>query len=185
MLNDMYIEAKTRMKSAHQALEEDLTSIRTGRANPALIEKMLVDYYGALTPLQQLASIGVPEPRQLLIRPFDPSTMKDIERAIMTSDLGLTPNSDGKSIRLNLPPLTEERRRELVRIVKNRVEEARVAARNIRRDSIKDLREFELEKMISEDDLKRGEEEKKKITDSFITEINQTGERKETEVMEV
>jgi len=185
MLNDMYIEAKTRMKSAHQALEEDLTSIRTGRANPALIEKMLVDYYGALTPLQQLASIGVPEPRQLLIRPFDPSTMKDIERAIMTSDLGLTPNSDGKSIRLNLPPLTEERRRELVRIVKNRVEEARVAARNIRRDSIKDLREFELEKMISEDDLKRGEEEIQKITDSFITEINQTGERKETEVMEV
>jgi ribosome recycling factor len=185
MLNDIYNEAKTRMKSALQALEEDLTSIRTGRANPALVEKMLVEYYGALTPLQQLASIGVPEPRQLLIRPFDPATMKDIERAILTSDLGLTPNSDGKSIRLNLPPLTEERRRDLVRVVKNRVEEARVAARNIRRDSIKDMREFEHEKMISEDDLKRGEEEIQKITDSFITDINQTGERKEVEVMEV
>jgi ribosome recycling factor len=185
MLNDVYFEARTRMKSALNALEEDLTSIRTGRANPALVEKLLVDYYGTLTPLQQLASIGVPEPRQLLIRPFDPSTTKDIERAIQTSNLGLTPNSDGKSIRLNLPPLTQERRVELVRMVKNRVEEARVAVRNIRRDSIKDLREFEHEKMISEDDLKRGEEELQKITDGFIEDINSTGERKEVEVMEV
>ena len=185
MLNDIYLEVKTRMKSAQQALEEDLTSIRTGRANPALVEKLLVEYYGALTPLQQLASIGVPEPRQLLIRPFDPSTLKDIERAIQSSDLGLTPNSDGKSIRLNLPPLTEERRRELVRVVKNRVEEARVAVRIIRRDSIKDLREFENEKLISEDDLKRGEDEIQKITDDFISDINDTGERKETEIMEV
>ena len=144
-----------------------------------------VEYYGAPTPLQQLASIGVPEPRQLLIRPFDPATVKNIERAILASDLGLTPNSDGKSIRLNLPPLTQERRQELVRMVKNRVEEARVAIRNVRRDSIKDLREFENEKMISEDDLKRGEEELQKITDRFIEEVNKVGERKETEVMEV
>lgn len=185
MLNDVYFESKTRMKGAIQALEEDLASIRTGRANPALIEKLPVIYYGAPTPLQQLASIGVPEARQLLIRPFDPSTMKDIERAIQVSDLGLTPNSDGKSIRLNLPPLTHERRQELVRIVRNRVEEARIAVRNVRRDSIKDLREFENEKMISEDDLKRGEEELQKITDSFIEEINQIGERKEAEIMEV
>lgn len=185
MLNDVYSEAKTRMKGALQALEEDLAGIRTGRANPALIEKLAVDYYGSPTPLQQLASIGVPEPRQLLIRPFDPSSVKDIERAILASDLGLTPNSDGKTIRLNLPPLTEERRRELVRIVKNRVEEARVAIRNVRRDSIRDLREFENEKLISEDDLKRGEEELQKITDEFIEDVNQTGERKETEIMEV
>lgn len=185
MLNDVYMEAKTRMKGAVQALEEDLAGIRTGRANPALVEKLQVEYYGALTPLQQLASIGVPEPRQLLIRPFDPSTVRNIERAIQASDLGLTPNSDGKSIRLNLPPLTEERRRELVKVVKNRVEEARVAVRNVRRDSIKDLREFEHEKLISEDDLKRGEEELQKITDDFIADINQTGERKETEIMEV
>jgi ribosome recycling factor len=173
------------MKGAVLALEEDLTAIRTGRANPALVEKMPVEYYGAPTPLQQLASIGVPEPRQLLIRPFDPATVKNIERAILASDIGLTPNSDGKSIRLNLPPLTQERRQELVRIVKNRVEEARVAIRNVRRDSIKDLREFENEKMISEDDLKRGEDELQKITDTFIEEVNKVGERKETEVMEV
>lgn len=185
MLNDIYSEARTRMKGALQALEEDLTGIRTGRANPALVEKLPVDYYGSPTPLQQLASIGVPEPRQLLIRPFDPSTVKDIERAIQSSDLGLTPNSDGKTIRLNLPPLTEERRRELVRIVKNRVEEARVAIRNVRRDSIRDLREFENEKLISEDELKSGEEELQKITDEFIDEVNQTGERKENEIMEV
>lgn len=185
MLNDVYIEAKTRMKGAVVALEEDLSGIRTGRANPALVEKLPVIYYGVPTPLQQLASIGVPEARQLLIRPFDPSTVKEIERAIQASDLGLTPNSDGKSIRLNLPPLTEERRKELVRIVKNRVEEARVAVRNVRRDSIKDLREFENEKMISEDDLRRGEEELQKITDDFIEDINQIGERKETEIMEV
>lgn len=185
MLNDVYLEARTRMKGALQALEEDLTGIRTGRANPALIEKLPVEYYGSPTPLQQLASIGVPEPRQLLIRPFDPSTVKNIERAILASDIGLTPNSDGKTIRLNLPPLTEERRRELVRVVKNRVEEARVAIRNVRRDSIRDLREFENEKLISEDDLKRGEEELQKITDEFIDEVNKTGERKENEIMEV
>jgi ribosome recycling factor len=185
MLKDVYSEAKTRMKGAVLALEEDLSGIRTGRANPALVEKMPVEYYGAPTPLQQLASIGVPEPRQLLIRPFDPATVKNIERAILASDLGLTPNSDGKSIRLNLPPLNQERRQELVRMVKNRVEEARVAIRNVRRDSIKDLREFENEKMISEDDLKRGEDELQKITDGFIEEVNRVGERKETEVMEV
>ncbi len=185
MLNDIYAEAKSRMKGAVAALEEDLGGIRTGRANPGLIEKLSVEYYGAPTPLQQLASIGVPDPRQLLIRPFDPSTLRDIERAILASDLGLTPNNDGKAIRLNLPPLTEERRRDLVKMVKNRVEEARVAIRNVRRDSIKDLREFENEKLISEDDRKRGEEELQKITDNFIAEINKTGERKETEVMEV
>lgn len=185
MLNDLYLETKTRMKGAVQALEEDLAGIRTGRANPALVERLLIEYYGTPTPLQQLASIGVPEPRQLLIRPFDPSTIKDIERSILASDLGLTPNNDGKSIRLNLPPLTEERRRELVRIVKNRLEEARVAIRNVRRDSIKDLREFEDAKLISEDDKKRGEEELQKITDEFIAEVNTIGDRKEIEVMEV
>jgi ribosome recycling factor len=185
MLNDVYIEAKSRMRGALGALEEDLSGIRTGRASPGLVEKLQVEYYGVPTPLIQLASIGVPEPRSLLIRPFDPSSLKAIERAILTSDLGLTPNNDGKAIRLNLPPLTEERRHELVRIVKNRVEEARVAVRNVRRDSIKDLREFENEKMISEDDCKRGEQELQKITDDFIEEINTTGDRKEKEILEV
>jgi ribosome recycling factor len=185
MLNDVYAEAKTRMKGAVQALEEDLAAIRTGRASPGLVEKLQVEYYGVLTPLIQLASIGVPEPRSLLIRPFDASTLKTIEKTIMASDLGLTPNNDGKAIRLNLPPLTEERRRDLVKIVRNRLEEARVSVRNVRRDSIKDLREFESEKMISEDELKRGEDELQNITDNFIKEINELGERKEVEVMEV
>ena len=176
---------RTRMKGAIQALEEDLGGIRTGRASPGLVEKLQVEYYGVPTPLIQLASIGVPEPRQLLIRPFDPTTLKAIERGILASDLGLTPNSDGKAIRLNLPPLTEERRHELVKIVRNRAEEARVAVRNVRRDSIRDLREFESEKMISEDDQKRGEDDLQKITDRFIDDINKTAERKETEIMEV
>ena len=185
MLNDIYTEARSRMKGAIQALEEDLAGIRTGRANPALVEKMQVEYYGSPTPLQQLASVGVPEPRTLLIRPYDPSTLRDIERAILSSNLGLTPNSDGKAIRLNLPQLTEERRRDLVRIVKHRVEEARVAVRNVRRDNIKDLREFENEKLISEDDLKLGQDELQKITDGFVDAINSISERKEKEVLEV
>jgi ribosome recycling factor len=185
MLGDVYKEAETRMDGAIQALEDDLAGIRTGRAHPGLVEKLNVEYYGAPTPLIQLASISVPEPRSLLIRPFDESSLKAIERSIMTSELGLTPNNDGKAIRLNLPPLTEERRVDLGKLVKNRVEEARIAVRNVRRDSIKDLREFENEKMISEDDLKRGEEKLQKITDEKIEEINSTGERKEKEILEV
>jgi ribosome recycling factor len=185
MLKEVYKETDTRMKGAVQALEDDLAGIRTGRASPALIERLHVEYYGVPTPLIQLASISVPEPRSLLIKPFDASSLKTIERAILASDLGLTPNNDGKSIRLNLPPLTEERRRDLVKVVHHRVEEARVAVRNVRRDSIRDLREFEEEKLISEDDLKKGEEELQKITERFIEEINAAGERKEKEILEV
>jgi len=185
MLKDAYNEAEARMKGAVEALEEDLSGIRTGRASPGLVERLQVEYYGMPTPLVQLASISVPESRQLLIRPFDASTLKPIERAILTSDLGLTPNNDGKSIRLNLPALTEERRRDLVRVVHNRVEEARVAVRNVRRDSIKDLREFEHEKLISEDELKRGEEDLQKLTDYFVELVSGVGERKEIDIMEV
>ena len=185
MLKEIYQEAESRMKGAVQALEEDLSGIRTGRAHPALVEKLQVEYYGMPTPLVQLASISIPEPRSILIRPFDASTLKAIERGIMASDLGLTPNNDGKSIRLNLPPLTEDRRRDLVKIVHNRVEDGRVAVRNVRRDTIKDLREYEQEKMISEDELKRGEDEIQKITDRYIEEMNNIGERKEKEILEV
>ena len=185
MLKDIYKEAEARMKGAIQALEEDLSGIRTGRAHPALVEKLQVEYYNMPTPLMQLASISVPEPRQLLIRPFDASTLKNIERALQASDLGLTPNNDGKSIRLNLPPLTEERRRDLVKVVHHRTEESRVAVRNVRRDLIKDLHDFEKEKMISEDERKRGEEELQKITDHYIEEINTHGEHKEKEILEV
>jgi ribosome recycling factor len=185
MIKDTLREAAERMQSALDSLEDDLSGIRTGRASPSLVERMPVDYYGANTPLIQLASISVPEPRQLLIRPFDPSTLKDIERAIMASDLGLTPNNDGKMIRLTLPQLTEERRRELVRVVHNRMEETRVRIRNIRRDLIRDLREFEKEGLISEDDQERGEKELQELTDKMNDKVDEIGERKEKEIMEV
>lgn len=185
MIKDILKETDTRMQSAIVSLEEDLSGIRTGRANPALIDRLPVDYFGAPTPLLQLASISVPEPRCLLIRPFDPTTVRTIEKAILSSDLGLTPNNDGKSIRLNLPPLTEDRRRDLVKLVNNRLEEARIAVRNIRRDQLSDLRDFEKEKMISKDDLERGEEELQKVTDKFIEIIRKTGLTKEQEIMEV
>jgi ribosome recycling factor len=185
MLKEAQTEAEGRMQGAVQALEDDLAGIRTGRASPALVERLLVEYYGTPTPLVQLASISVPEARSLLIRPFDASSLKAVERAILTSDLGLTPNNDGKTIRLNLPPLTEERRRELVKVVHSRVEDARVAIRNVRRDAIKDLREFEQEKMISKDELERGEDELQKLTDRYIEEVGAVGLRKEKEILEI
>jgi ribosome recycling factor len=185
MINEIIKDAESRMKGAIDNLEEDLNGIRTGRAHPALIEKLLVDYYGVPTQLNQLSTISVPEPRQLMIRPFDIASIKTIERAIIASNLGLTPNNDGKVIRLNLPVLTEERRRDLVKVTRNRLEEAKVACRNIRRDSIKDLKDLEKEKLISEDELKRAEEEIQKSTDRFIAEVDQIGERKTDEIMEV
>ena len=185
MIKETIKEADTRMRAAIQNLEEDLATIRTGRASPALVEKLQVEYYGSPTPLMQLATISVPEPRSLLIRPFDGTTLKAIERAILISDLGLTPNNDGKVIRLNLPPLTEERRRDLVKVVHTRLEETRISTRNIRRDLIKDLKEYEHEKLISEDDLKHAEDELQKLTDRVIISIDLIGERKQKEIMEV
>lgn len=185
MIKDALREAAERMQTTLDLLEEDLSTIRTGRASPALVERMPVEYYGTNTPLIQLASISVPEPRQLLIRPFDPATLKDIDRAILASDLGLNPNNDGKVIRLTMPQLTEERRHELVRVVHNRMEETRVKIRNIRRDIIRDLREFEDEGLISEDDLKRGEKELQELTDKLNEKVQEIGDRKEKEIMEV
>jgi ribosome recycling factor len=185
VIKDILKDAETRMNGAIHALTDDLATIRTGRASPALVERLLVEYYGAPTPLMQLASISIPEPRSIMIKPFDPSTMKDIERAIRASDLGLNPNNDGKAIHLNLPPLTEERRRDLVKHMHTRLEEARVAIRNIRRDLHNDLRDFEKEKLITEDELKRGEEDLQKLTDRFVEDINKHGQAKEKEIMEV
>ena len=185
MIRDVLKDAEHRMEGAIKALNDDLAGIRTGRATPALVERLEVEYYGTPTPLMQLASISVPEPRQLLIKPFDPSTLRAIERAILSSDLGLNPNNDGRSIRLILPPLTEERRRELVKLVHHRVEEARVAIRNVRRDVIKDLKEYEHEKMISEDERKRAEDEVDELTKKYIAKAEEAGERKEQEIMEV
>lgn len=185
MIKDILREGAERMQSALDLLEEDLSAIRTGRASPGLVEKLPVDYYGTHTAMIQLASISVPEPRQLLIRPFDPASLKDIERAILVSDLGLTPNSDGKTIRLTLPQLTEERRHELVRVVHNRMEETRVKIRNVRRDLIRDLREFEKEGLISEDDQERGEKDLQELTDKINDKVEEIGTRKEKEIMEV
>jgi ribosome recycling factor len=185
MIKDALAEAETRMNGAITALEQNLATIRTGRASPSLIERLHVTYYGTPTPLQQLATISAPEPRLLTIKPFDPGSLKDIERAIQASDLGLTPNNDGKLIRLNIPALTEERRKELIKVVHHRLEEARVAVRNIRRAVHEDMREFEKEKLISEDDLKRGENDLQKLTDKYIEKIDEHGSRKEAEIKEI
>ena len=173
------------MLGAIKNLSDDLASIRTGRANPALVERLIINYYDTPTQLMQLATISVPEPRSLMIKPFDATTLKEIEKAIQSSDLGLNPNSDGKIIHLNLPPLTEDRRRDLVKLVHARLEESRVAIRNIRRDSHNDIRDFEKEKLISEDDMKNGEDDLQKLTDKFIEEVTELGKKKEVEIMEV
>jgi ribosome recycling factor len=185
VIKDIMNDAESRMHSAIQVLRDDLAAIRTGRANPSLVEKLSIEYYGTPTPLMQLASISVPEPRTLTIKPFDGTTLKAIEKAILISELGLNPNNDGKVIHLNLPPLTEERRRDLVKHVNHRLEEARIAIRNIRRDSHNDMRDFEKEKLISEDELERGESELQKLTDRFIEEVAEHGKKKEAEIMEV
>jgi ribosome recycling factor len=185
MIKEALADAEERMKGAITALEQNLATIRTGRASPALVERLMVEYYGTPTPLQQLATLSAPEPRLLTIKPFDPSSLKDIERGILASDLGLTPSNDGKLIRLNIPPLTEERRKELIKVVHHRLEEARVAVRNIRRAAHDDLREFEKEKVISEDDLRRGETDLQKLTDKYIEKVDEHGKRKEAEIKEI
>lgn len=178
-------DAENRMKGTIVAMEEDFGSIRTGRASTAILDRIVVEYYGVPTPLIQLAGLAAPEPQMLTIRPFDAGAMKAIEKAILSSDLGLTPNNDGKMIRLSIPPLTEERRRELVKQVSRRIEEARVSLRNVRRDVRDDLRDAEKEKMISEDDLKHLEEKLQDLTDHYMEIVERTGAAKETEVMEV
>ena len=185
MIKDLLKEIESHMHKSVLSLQEDLLSVRAGRANPGLVEKLHVEYYGSPTPLQQLASISIPEARVIMIKPFDKSVLKAVEKAILASDLGLTPNNDGIAIRLNLPIPTEERRRELVKHVHHRVEEARVSVRNIRRDAMKDIKDFENEKMITEDDRKRGEDELQKLTDKIMAELDTIQSNKEKEVMEV
>ena len=185
MLTDVYQETEERMEKAMNVMAQELNAIRTGRANPSLVELLPIEYYGTQTPLQELAGISVPESRSLLIRPYDPSSLKNIEKAILKSDLGLTPNNDGENIRLVLPTPTEDRRRELVKVVGIKAEEARIAIRNIRRDSIRNLRDFEDEGMITEDDLHRGEEKVQEITDNYTNKIEEVCEKKESEIMEV
>jgi ribosome recycling factor len=174
-----------RMDRTIEALRKEFSSIRTGRASLALLDGIMVNYYNTLTPLQQLASLSIPESRQMAIQPWDPKTIPDIEKAILKSDLGLTPMNDGKMIRMSIPLLTEERRKQLVKIVKKKAEEAKVAVRNIRRDANEELKKLEKEKHLSEDEVKKAQDEIQKITDSYITRVDDVLANKEKEIMEV
>ena len=185
MIKDLLHETEGKMKKTLDALEADLRTIRTGRATPALVERVMVNYYGTPTPLEQLATISAPEPQLLTIRPYDPSSLKDMERGILSSELGLTPNNDGKLIRLVIPRLTQERRLELGKIVHRRVEEAHVSVRNIRREAMNDVKDFEKEKLVTEDEAERGRENLQDLTDRYIKKVDESGARKEKEIAEV
>jgi len=183
MIKEILHETNERMQKTIESFQTDLMSIRTGRATPALVDRLSVDYYGSATPLLQVAAISVPEAQTIIIRPYTPSDIAAIEKAIANSNLGLNPNNDGKQIRLSIPALTEERRRDLSKQVSRRAEEARVAVRNIRRDAINDLRSFEKESMISEDDLHRGQDQVQEQTDEYIKQVDSISKDKESEIM--
>lgn len=185
MIDEVLAEAKQGMEKAIDALHKDLASLRTGRASTGLVDKLQVEYYGTPTALKELALISIPEPQLIAIKPYDPGAMKNIERAIMQSDLGLTPNNDGKIIRLQIPSLTEERRRELTKTASRRVEEAKVSVRNIRRSHLEDLRSFEKESMITEDDFYKGRDDLQTLTDDYIKKIDEIGAAKEREILEI
>ena len=182
---EIMADTGSRMQKSVDALLRDLNSVRTGRASPTLVENLTVDYYGTTTPLNQIASISVPEPSTLMIQPWDRQALAEGERSILKSDLALVPNNDGTVIRINIPILTEERRRELVRLVGNKLEEGHVAVRNIRRDNLARLRQMEKDKELSKDEGKRAQAQLQQITDSFIEKMDELNKRKETEVMEV
>jgi ribosome recycling factor len=184
MIKELLGETEDRMKKTIEALEAKLRTIRTGRASPALVEQVMVDYYGTPTPLQQLAVISAPEPQLLTIRPYDPGSLGDIERAILKSELGLTPSNDGKIIRLPIPRLTEERRQELAKIVRQRIEEGKVALRNIRREALDDMRDFEKEKIISEDEFYGGKDDLQELTDEYSKQMDEISDRKQQEILE-
>jgi ribosome recycling factor len=185
MIDELLADAKERMAKSVDAIRSEFGSVRTGRASPALLDRIQVDYYGAVTPLKQLATISAPEPRLLTIQPYDKTSIKAIERAILESDIGLTPNNDGNLIRLGVPELTEERRKQLVRVVRNITEEGRVAIRNIRRDVMHDLRELKDAGEAGSDDEHRAEGELQKLTDARISELDEALKHKEAEILEV
>ena len=185
MLNDILKETRDKMKSSLAFYEDELSGIRSGRASTALVDRLIVEYYGQETEMRQLANISTPEALQILIRPYDKSSVQAIERAIQQANIGVNPNVDGENIRLNMPPLTGERRQDLVKFLHKRMEEARVTIRNIRRSANDDLKEFEREKMISEDDMKHGQDEVQKLTDDYIAKIDELGKAKEVEILEV
>lgn len=183
--DEIRADSRDKMRKSIDHLREEFGRVRTGRANPSLVEKLMVDYYGSEVPLQQLAGLSVPDARLLQISPYDQSALAAIEKAILESDLGINPSNDGKVIRLSFPQLTEERRKDLVRVVKQRAEDARVAIRNIRRQARHDLEEFQKEGDISEDDLERAEKDLEKLTHDLVAEVDEMLEHKESELMEV
>lgn len=185
MQKELKRENEEKMQASIEALKKDFGSIRTGRASLSLLDNILVVYYGNPTPLNQVSSLSTPDSRQILIQPWEPKTISDIERAILKSDLGLTPTNDGKLIRIAIPPLTEERRKQLVKVVKKRAEEAKISVRNIRRDFNEALKNLEKDKEINEDDLKKSRDEVQKLTDSYIKKVDEKLEHKEKEIMEV
>lgn len=185
MISDIVNDAERRMTKAVEAAQHDYTTIRTGRANPALLERVTVDYYGTSMPVNQLATISVPEPRQLLITPWDKSVIPMIEKAIQKSDLGLNPNTDSAGIRLIIPQLTEERRKEFIKLLHKKAEEHRVAVRNIRRDANEELKRAEKAGEVSEDEVHRAQEQIQKLTDKYIEQIDRLTQAKEAELMEV
>ena len=174
-----------KMQKSVEALKKELATIRTGHATPALIEHVKVEYAGAVLPLNQLASISAPEAKLLVVQPWDKGSIHSIEKSILKSDLGLNPTNDGNVIRLNVPPLTEERRHELIKVVRRRVEERRIAIRNLRREAMGELKELEKNKELSQDEHKRAHDQLQKLTDSFITDIEQVGQDKEAKLMEI
>jgi ribosome recycling factor len=185
MLNDIYADAQDRMNKALDNLERDYKRLRTGRASVSLVDEIRVAYYGTSTPLNQLATLTIPDPRTIMIQPWDNSIISEIEKAILKSELGLTPMNDGKLIRINLPPLTTERRRELVKVVKRMAEETKVAVRNIRRDTNDMIKDLKKDKGISEDEQFRAQEETQKVTDDFIKRIDALYTVKEKEILEI
>ena len=185
MVDKTLLDTDAKMQKTIEALTKDLASIRTGRATPSLVENLRVDYHGVLTPLAQLATIGIPEARLIVIRPWDRTALHNIEKAILKSDLGLTPHSESDVLRLVIPPLSEERRRDLIRLVRKRIEEGKVALRNTRREAIDRLRKLENTSDISQDDLKRGEEQIQRLIDSKVIEMDHIGENKEAELLEI
>jgi ribosome recycling factor len=185
MIEDVLAETEDKMKKATEALKREMQNIRTGRASAGLVERIQVEYYGTNTPLNQMATITVPEPRTIMIQPWDKSAMGAIEKAIQKSELNLNPNNDGKVVRVVLPALTQDRRKELVKVVKGKVEECKVAVRNIRRDHISDLKELLSEKMITEDEEKRAVDRIQQLTDRFTHEADVIGQHKEQEILEV
>jgi ribosome recycling factor len=184
-MDEIMEEAERKFKKAVEVAAQEFGSIRTGRASPALIERLQVDYYGVPTPLNQIATTSAPEPRLLVVQPYDRNSIADIEKAITQSDLGLVPSDDGEVIRLPVPQLTEERRKELSKLVKTRAEEGRVAVRNVRREAVESLRSEEKKGDSTKDDLHRGMEDIQKLTDKFITEIDDLMEKKISELMEI